>query len=59
MSISRSLLLKASEVNLSGDTYKNLVEEIKATLSELQDISEICGQCDFKKLCNKVLPKNI
>lgn len=43
----------------SIDTYKDLVEEIKATLSELQDISEICGQCDFKKLCNKVLPKNI
>lgn len=41
------------------DTYKELVEEIKPTFSELQDISEVCGQCDFKKLCNKVLPKNI
>ena len=43
----------------SIDTYGDLVEEIKSTFSELHDISEVCGQCDFKKLCDKVLPKNI
>lgn len=43
----------------SIDTYNDLVEEIKPTFSRLRDISEVCGQCDFKKLCNNVLPKNI
>ena len=43
----------------SIDTYNDLVEEIKPTFSRLRDISEVCGQCAFKKLCNNVLPKNI
>lgn len=41
------------------NTYNDLVGEISPTFRTLKDISKVCGECYFKKLCNKVLPKDI